>query len=78
MELQRDSIEIIREIVSRVAGKDVSSLGVDEPLGLDSINRISLLVELEHAFQKPLDPEQVTPEAFDTLSSLAALMNSLD
>lgn len=78
MEAHKDTIETIREAVSRVTGRDLSGLGVDEPMDLDSINRITLMVELEHAFQKPMDSEKVVPEAFDTLASLAALMDSLE
>jgi acyl carrier protein len=71
-----DTIETIREAVSRVTGRDLVSIGAQDPLGLDSINRITLIVELEHLFQKALDTEQATPEAFDTLAALAAFVES--
>ena len=76
--MEKDNIERIREAVSRVTGRDLASVGATEPLNLDSINRITLMVELEHLFQKALDTEQATPEAYDNLSSLAALIDSLE
>ena len=76
--MEKDNIERIREAVSRVTGRDLANVGATEPLNLDSINRITLMVELEHLFQKALDTEQATPEAYDYLSSLAALIDSLE
>lgn len=71
-----DTIETIREAVSRVTGRDLAGIGPQDPLNLDSINRITLIVELEHLFQKALDTDQATPEAFDTLASLGAFVDS--
>jgi acyl carrier protein len=81
MEIDLDSsdntLEIIKEAITRVTGRDLANQELDAPLELDSINRITLIVELEHAFQKPLDSEQVTPEAFNTLASMVELIQSL-
>lgn len=78
MESSNNTLETIKNSITQVTGRDMGGQALDAPLGLDSINRITLIVELEHAFQKPLDSDQVTPEAFDTLGSLVELINSLD
>lgn len=78
MESSTNTLEAIKNSITQVTGRDMAGQALDAPLGLDSINRITLIVELEHAFQKPLDSDQVTPEAFDTLGSLVDLINSLD
>ncbi len=77
MDSSDNTLEIIKEAITRVTGRDLANQELDAPLELDSINRITLIVELEHAFQKPLDSEQVTPEAFNTLASMVELIQSL-
>jgi acyl carrier protein len=63
--------------VARLTSRDLAGVGADEPLYLDSINRISLLVELENTFQMQVDTESVVPESFHSLASLAGLIDSL-
>ncbi|MGZ8143854.1 MAG: acyl carrier protein [Methylosarcina sp.] len=77
MSQNQHTIELVREVVERVTGTDLSGRSVDQPLGLDSINRITLLVELEHAIEKPLDSETMTPETFESVKTLAAFIDNL-
>lgn len=77
MSQNRNTIELVREVVERVTGADLSGTSVDQPLGLDSINRITLLVELEHALEKPLDSEAMTPETFESVKTLAEFIDNL-
>ena len=77
MSQNRNTIELVREVVERVTGADLSGTSVDQPLGLDSINRITLLVELEHALEKPLDSETMTPETFESVKTLAEFIDNL-
>jgi acyl carrier protein len=77
MSQNQNTIELVREVVERVTGTDLSDHSVDQPLGLDSINRITLLVELEHAIEKPLDSETMTPETFESVKTLAEFIDSL-
>jgi len=77
MSQNRNTIELVREVVERVTGADLSGTRVDQPLGLDSINRITLLVELEHALEKPLDSEAMTPETFESVKTLAEFIDNL-
>ena len=77
MSQNQNTIELVREVVERVTGTDLSGRSVDQPLGLDSINRITLLVELEHAIEKPLDSETMTPETFESIKTLAEFIDNL-
>ncbi|MGZ8096014.1 MAG: acyl carrier protein [Methylosarcina sp.] len=77
MSQNQHTIELVREVVERVTGTDLSGRSVDQPLGLDSINRITLLVELEHAIEKPLDSETMTPETFESVKTLAEFIDNL-
>lgn len=77
MSQNQNTIELVREVVERVTGNDLSASSVDQSLGLDSINRITLLVELEHAIEKPLDSETMTPETFESIKTLAEFIDNL-
>jgi acyl carrier protein len=77
MSQNRNTIELVREVVERVTGAELLGTPVDQPLNLDSINRITLLVELEHALEKPLDSETMTPETFESVKTLAEFIDDL-
>lgn len=70
------TIDALRAAVERVASKDCQDISPDEDLNLDSINRISLIVEIENVFDIELDTEAIVPEVFQTLASLAAFVDS--
>lgn len=70
-------IESLRETLTKVVKKDFSEVGVDESLNLDSINRISLIVELEWVYDIEIDSDGLDPEVFDTLNSLAGFIEGL-
>ena len=42
---------------------------------VDSFSMVSLLVFLENKFKIKIPPDKATPEAFDTVNSIAALIN---
>jgi acyl carrier protein len=42
---------------------------------VDSFSMVSLLVFLENKFKIKIPPEKATPEAFDTVNSIIALVN---
>lgn len=71
-----ETLAKIKEAVEAVTKSEVGDLPADAPLNLDSINRITLLVELENRFQVELDSAEVQPETFDTLAALAAYVNT--
>jgi acyl carrier protein len=72
-----DTLEQVRGAVTRVTNRVLSGVDAGEPLNLDSISRISLLVELENTFQMQIDTESVVPESFHSLASLADLIEQL-
>lgn len=73
------------DIMSRVKGvllsnilkdMDAEGLGYDSLLieygvGVDSVSRLEFLVALEEEFGVRLDESEITPEFFDTVSSIA-------
>ena len=70
-------IESLRETLTKVVKKDFSMVDVNESLNLDSINRISLIVELEWVYDIEIDSDGLDPEVFDTLNSLAGYIEGL-
>jgi len=42
---------------------------------VDSFSMVSLLVFLENKFKIKIPPDKATPEAFDTVNSIVALVN---
>jgi acyl carrier protein len=72
-----ETLQQVRGAVARVTFRDLTGISADEPLNLDSVSRISLLVELENTFQLQVDSESVEPESFYDLASLAGLIDSL-
>lgn len=77
MSSKAEIIESLRETLTKVVKKDFSAISVDEPLNLDSINRISLIVELEWVYDIEIDSDGLAPEVFDTLESLANFIEGL-
>ncbi|MEC9261778.1 MAG: acyl carrier protein [Pseudomonadota bacterium] len=70
-------IESLRETLTKVVKKDFSQVDANESLNLDSINRISLIVELEWVYDIEIDSDGLDPEVFDTLNSLAGYIEGL-
>lgn len=68
------SLDKIVEALRNISDTDYSEFDKDEPLVLDSIIRVALLVELELICDVVLDPDAVEPEDFDTLRRLDALV----
>jgi acyl carrier protein len=74
---KNEIISSLRETLNKVAKKNFDDIGIDEPLNLDSINRISLIVELEWVHDVEIDSGELEPEVFDSLNSLATLIEKL-
>ncbi|MFT4939435.1 MAG: acyl carrier protein [Paraglaciecola sp.] len=70
-------ISSLRESLNKVAKKNFDDIGIDESLDLDSINRISLIVELEWVYDLEIDSGELEPEVFDSLNSLATFIEKL-
>jgi len=65
----------LRRSLSEVLNREVPELREDarlfEDLALDSTSVIELLMVLEDSFGLAIDPEELGPEVFDTVASLA-------
>jgi len=72
-----NSVSIIKKAVSEIVGRDVSGFLETDPLELDSIHRITLIVELENIFDVIISDENLVPEVFDTIGSLATFVKGL-
>lgn len=77
MSYSKETLESVREAVARVKSVDLSEAKPDDELELDSIGRITLIAELENAFAVEISDMDVTPELFESLGSLASLMERL-
>jgi acyl carrier protein len=74
---KNEIISSLRETLNKVAKKNFDDIGIDESLDLDSIIRISLIVELEWVYDVEIDSGELEPEVFDSLNSLAAFIEKL-
>lgn len=72
--LNPEILEKVRATVSRLKRNDLTGVDTDSALELDSIVRISLIAELENAFEIEFLDSDLTPEAFASLGSLTNLV----
>lgn len=77
-------MEDIKDLVLNYVKKEYMEDGDDEitydtPLissgYVDSFSMVSLLVFLENKFKIKIPPDKATPEAFDSVNSIVALVN---
>jgi len=75
--MKRESpiLETVRAAVEKITHRNLHDIGADLPLKLDSLSRITLVLELENRFEMELDSDSLLPEVFDTLGSLAAFID---
>ena len=70
----------IRELLAKITlNNDFLSSPVDEKLyktGLDSVGMIELIHTIEDQFHLKIPDEEVVPENFDSIQSVARLVNS--
>ena len=70
----------IRELLAKITlNNDFLSSPVDEKLyktGLDSVGMIELIHTIEDQFHTKIPDEEVVPENFDSIQSVARLVNS--
>lgn len=73
------SEEALRKVLAGVLGRravPASGEVVLADAGLDSMGMIELLAAIESTFDVRVDPEDITPENFRTLSSLNAYLTA--
>jgi acyl carrier protein/D-alanine--poly(phosphoribitol) ligase subunit 2 len=70
---------ILKYVISEYLEDDDEEITYDTPLissgYVDSFSMVSLLVFLENKFKIKIPPSKATPEAFDSVNSISALVN---
>jgi acyl carrier protein len=70
---------ILNYVISEYMEDDDEEITYDTPLissgYVDSFSMVSLLVFLENKFKIKIPPAKATPEAFDSVNSIVALVN---
>lgn len=74
--INQSILETIREILERISSKDHSTTNPDTSLHLDSIIRLSMIVEIENHFEIEIETSEIEPEIFDSLDSLSSFVDS--
>ncbi|MEQ8277583.1 MAG: acyl carrier protein [Deltaproteobacteria bacterium] len=64
----------LARIVSRHATLDVTALGDDQPIGLDSLGIVLVHGAIEDDFGVRLSARDVTPAAFESIGALVRLV----
>jgi acyl carrier protein len=73
-------LEDLRPIVEQVLPVSRAALGAEESLverGLDSVGMVELLSALEDRFGVSVPPEEILPDNFATLETIASLIARL-
>lgn len=74
MPYPRDVVEKVRQVVEQVLGRRVGPEETARPLrnlGLDSVAMIELIPALEAEFRIRVLDEEITPERFQSIDSIA-------
>ena len=70
---------VLNYVISEYLDEDDEKITYDSPLissgYVDSFSMVSLLVFLENKFKIKIPPSKATPEAFDSVNSIVALVN---
>jgi acyl carrier protein/D-alanine--poly(phosphoribitol) ligase subunit 2 len=70
---------ILNYVINEYLDDDDEKITYDTPLissgYVDSFSMVSLLVFLENKFKIKIPPSKATPEAFDTVNNIVALVN---
>lgn len=72
--------DVLREALAEVLKKDLPELTPQtrlfSDLALDSTSVIELLMELEDTLGLQIDPDELTPDVFETVGSLVAYIDA--
>lgn len=70
---------ILKYVIKEYIDDDDTTITYDSPLissgYVDSFSMVSLLVFLENKFKIKIPPSKATPEAFDSVNNIVALVN---
>ncbi|GAB6141092.1 hypothetical protein JCM14076_18210 [Methylosoma difficile] len=74
---QQTSMTLVRNLVSLVKGESYEGYDENAPLELDSINRISLISEIENELDQEIDFDAFSPEIFSSLANLCKFIEEI-
>ena len=77
MTYSEETLQRVREVVTAVTRSDVADVAPEDDLSLDSINRITLMTELENAFDLEIPQDAMQPEVFTSLATIAAFIEGI-
>ncbi|MFZ2287257.1 MAG: acyl carrier protein [Bacteroidales bacterium] len=70
---------VLKYVIKEYIDDDDATITYDTPLissgYVDSFSMVSLLVFLENKFKIKIPPSKATPEAFDSVNNIVALVN---
>ena len=77
MSYSDETLDQVRKLVAVVTRNDMSNFKPDEDLSLDSISRIALMTELENAFDIEISQDEMLPEIFKSLQTIASFIEGV-
>jgi acyl carrier protein len=77
MSYSEETLNRVREVVGVVTRKDMTTFEPEDDLSLDSIGRIALMTELENVFDIEISQDEVLPEIFKSLDSIASYIEGV-
>ncbi|RDV27499.1 hypothetical protein DXV75_05590 [Alteromonas aestuariivivens] len=70
-------LELLKSTIGQVKGEDFSDTPTSSPLDLDSINRITLIAEMENVFNINISDMDIEPETFESIDSLSSFVKGV-
>ena len=74
MTYSEETLGRIRELVGVITRNDMTNVKPDDDLSLDSIGRITLMTELENVFDMEISQDEMLPEMFQSLATIASFV----
>lgn len=75
MEIREKVLEVLKAVNPKISGYETENL-IEQGL-IDSFEIVNIVLELEDAFDIFIDPELVLPENFETVCSIAKIIESI-
>ena len=70
-------LEMLKSTVGQIKGEDISNVETSSPLELDSINRITLIAEMENVFDISISDQDLEPDTFHSIDSLNTFVSGV-
>ena len=69
--------ELLKSTIGEMKGEDFTHASTASPLELDSINRITLIAEMENVFNINISDMDIDPETFESIDSLSTFVKGV-